>query len=364
MNTRAYTLSRRQRGVTLVELLVALAISLAVTIAALYLYIASQRADRVLERGSESRETGVFVLQLLGREIMNAGFYPATEPSILVDVTQTGMYDTYYPLPGNPRRTTDWADPVTSWPPVAFQSPIFGCDSGSFDVATSTCSAGATGSADTIVLNSFTSDIPASQTGARKDCTGSDIANAIKSNGERRNNQGGPPPSTVVSNLKPQQPLFRSSRFTLKSVKLALDNSDINTSSLACSGNGKSPHGTADTTAYQPIVSGLIDLQFTYGVYDSASTLMPTRFYTATEVNALTSVAINGVSLTGWQRVTAVRVCVLTQTLGGSTRLGDKTGAASTYVDCGGTTQNQPSGSMMTRYTQEFGARSALKQTF
>jgi type IV pilus assembly protein PilW len=92
--------------------------------------------------------------------------------------------------------------------------------------------------------------------------------------------------------------------------------------------------------------------------------LAPARFYTATEVGALAPIVVNGQSLNGWQRVTAVRVCVLTQTLGGGTRMADKAGAARTYLDCSDTPKNQPTGSTITRYTQVFGLRNALKQTF
>ena len=151
----------RQRGLTMVELLVALAISLVLVLAATYVYLATRQSDRALERSSDAQETGVYVLQLLGREIANAGFYPATRAPIVgnasdpadKDITQVGMIDTYPPLEHSPHRPTDWMNAAAGWPPVAFQTGIFGCDDASFDTAASVCGTTAAGTGDTIVIN-------------------------------------------------------------------------------------------------------------------------------------------------------------------------------------------------------------------
>lgn len=358
-----------QKGLTLIELLVAMAISMVIVIAAAYVYLASRESQRAIDRSSASRETGVFVMQLLGREIMNAGFYPATVAPFPPDPTQQGMYDTYPPLAFETRAITDWQNPATAWPPVAFQSGIYGCSGGAFSVVDSTCPTVSATAADTIVINYFTSDpvVMGNATGRRRDCTGADSGND-PSNIIRKNNVGGAPPATphtaVDPNLPPQLPIFVSNRFTLSAVKVFVDQQDVNTRSLTCSGNGKSPHGVPDTTAYQPIMAGLEDLSFTYGLYDSADTLTPSRFYTATEVNALTNLTINGLTLTPWQRVTAVRVCVLSRTVGGNTRIADKAGSATTYQDCAGTAKNQPAGDAITRYVEVFGLRNNLKNYY
>lgn len=365
---------QHQRGLTIIELLVAMAISLVIVIAAAYMYLASRESQRAIDRNSSSRETSAYVMQMIGREIMNAGFYPAIALPVAPDATQQGMYDTYPPLPADPRAITDWQNPLTGWPPTAFQTGIYGCDGGKFDVQTSTCPAVTATSADTIVINYFTSDTKAmgAYTGRRMDCTGADVApsgsGGDPSNDERKKNSGGAPPATPhttgVDNLPPQLPVFVSNRFTLSAVKMSVDQQDVNTQSLVCSGNGKSPHGTADSTAYQPIISGLEDLQFSYGVYSTDSTLMPSRYYTATEVNALPNVVVNGLSLGAWQRVTAVRVCVLSRTTGGNTRISDKTGSPRTYLDCSDTEKNQPAGDTITRTVEVFGMRNSLKQYY
>lgn len=87
----------RQKGLTLIEMMVAMAISLVIVIAAAYVYLGSRESQRAIDRSSNSQETGAFVLQMIGREVMNAGFYPAIVAPIPVDSTQQGMYDTYLP---------------------------------------------------------------------------------------------------------------------------------------------------------------------------------------------------------------------------------------------------------------------------
>src|SRR6218665_1980964 len=94
---------RAQQGLSLVELLVAMTISLVVLNAAAYVYLSARQSERAIDRTGSSREPGAFVMQMLGHEIRNAGFYPATVAPIFSDPAQQGMYDTYPPLPSDPR---------------------------------------------------------------------------------------------------------------------------------------------------------------------------------------------------------------------------------------------------------------------
>nr|WP_216294160.1 PilW family protein [Delftia acidovorans]MCA1068717.1 hypothetical protein [Delftia acidovorans] len=362
---------RFQAGLTLVELLVAMAISLMIMAAAIYVYVASSDSQRVLDRTTASNETGAFAMQMLGRAIMNAGFYPAPAPSIPAvllkndteqqyDITQVGMYDTYPPIASTKRRTIDWANPATGWPPVAFQTGIYGCDSAKLKVSDSACDKPEDGKPDTLVINYFTSDAMGGVTGSRFDCTGTDVGKD-PSNAERNKSATG---GALVDGSPPWLPLFGSNRYTLQDSKAYVGRAQKDTKSLVCSGNGKSPHGSSDSDAYQSLLSGMEDVQFTYGVYSTESTLTPDNFYTATQVNALGLTPINGQQLTGWQRVVSVRACILTKTLQGNTRLGDKKGSEKTYVDCQGVTKQQPPGETYTRLVQVFGVRNGLKQSY
>lgn len=350
----------RQQGLSLVELMVAMAISLVIVIAAAYVYLASREGQRSLDRMSGSREVGTFVLQTLGRDLMNAGFYPATVLPIAAHRSQTGMYDSYYPFQNTPRVDTDWENRIANWPPAAFQAGIFGCDSAQFESATSACATTVTGAADTLVINYFTNDTAAAP-GTRLDCTGADVDND-HSNAERKKNAGNDPA------LAPGQPLFVSNRYTLVGTKLYVDKGDISTKSLACSGNGTNWHG--QTAAYQPMIAGVEDLQFTYGLYNAYdptspnNSLAPAQFLTSSEMASASTLTVNGISLTPWQRVTAVRVCLLTRTMGGNTRLADKAGSEATYTDCSGTSRKQPAGYLVTRYEQIFGVRNALRLSY
>ncbi|AVS78599.1 pilus assembly protein PilW [Paracidovorax avenae] len=348
-----------QAGLTLIELLIAMAISLLIVLAAAYLYLSATNAQRVQDRTTASNETGAFAMQMLGRSIMNAGFYPANVAPIPADITQTGMYDTYPPLPSSPRVATDWANPAANWPPVAFQTGVFGCDGAQFNTQNSTCGTSVAGAPDTLVINYFTSDSVAyGATGQRLDCTGADVG-GDPSNAIRKTDAAG----TAVVNTPPQLPLFVSNRYTLNNVNLYVGQGTAATGSLACSGNGGSPHGDAGA-GYQPLLAGIEDMQFTYGLYSGTTSLSPDRFYTATEINALSNVVLNGQTFTGWQRVVSIRVCILTKTLNGNARIADKTGSEKTYQDCSGQSLAQPAGVAYSRFVEVFGVRNNLKQSY
>ena len=351
----------RQKGLSLVELMVAMAISLVIIGAAAYTYLASREGQRAIDRASGSREAGAFVLQAIGRDLMNAGYYPANISPITTDVTQTGMYDSYYPFESSPRKTTDWVNSPNNWPPTAFKSGIFGCDAGKFDTSTSTCASASTGSPDTLVINYFTNDT-IDAPGTRRDCTGADVGDD-PSNSTRKVN------TTNDSKLPPSQPLFVSNRYTLVDTKLYVDKGDISTKSLACSGNGSGSHG-GSTATYEPMVAGVEDLQFTYGIYTAYdpqsknNSLAPSKFVTATGMASESNLAVNGVTFTPWQRVTAIRVCLLTRTLGTNTRLADNAGSKAKYVDCAGTEKDQPTGYAIAKLEQTFGVRNALRLSY
>jgi len=296
-----------------------------------------------------------------------AGFYPATAatPMDLTagEISQKGMYDTYPPLPSDPSvppafRANDWPKGA-----AAFQSGIFGCDAAEFDVQNSICGTQSANAADTVVINYFTSDsrLIGGDASRRLDCTGRDVAspeddpefpgggdsrNAIrKKNADaagnlRRSKPGLAIPVKTNKAGPPQLPVFVSNRFTLK------------TRSLVCSGNGSAPPGNVGLETYLPIVAGLEDLQFAYGIHDGTGM----KFFTAKEIGSDAPQR--------WQNVIAVRVCLLMRTLGGNTRLPGAAGAASTYRDCHNEKRIQPAGDTITRYVEEFGLRNNMKQHY
>lgn len=371
---------QRQSGTTLLELLIAVGITMFLVSAAAYVYLGTRETQGVTERTATSNETGAFALQLLGREIMNAGFYPSTMPAPpaitasaparqrLLDTSTT-----YPPAKGVPTsKATDWTEPA-----AVYLNPIFGCEGAKFDHQTATCGATVTGAPDSIVINYFTSESKDSATamGQRRDCNGADVAND-PSNAVRKLNTPRPLPQSGVTatsmsdSVAPQQPLFASNRYGLNATKMlvnaGMNNVEVTTQSLACSGNGGSYFGVANTAAYQPTLAGIDDLQFTYGVFSNEDTRAPDKFYTSTEVNALSTKTIAGVSLAPWSRVVAVRVCLMTSTLGANTKITDKTGALRTYLDCADQSVSQPADDLLIhkRHVQIFGVRNRLNQGF
>ncbi|MDF1483653.1 PilW family protein [Ramlibacter sp. H39-3-26] len=345
------------RGLSLIELLVAMAISLVIVIAAAYVYLGTREAHRALDRASTSMETGTFALQLLGREIENAGFYPAIVPPNAPDETQKLMYDTYPPLPNTtPPSGTDWAAPA-----AVYQTAIYGCSGGRFDPKTATCPVPDESKPDSIVLNHFSSDSMGNVLGQHADCEGGDPAS--KDGNMQRSWNTGDPPSSYDNTLPPGLPIFVSNRYGLDDVTTTIvDGVAIQTNSLVCSGNANGYFGAV--AIYQPLLAGVIDLRFKYGIYDSETTLAPTQFYAASDMAALPNLTVNGVVLTPWARVTAVRVCMLTRTLGGNTRLPDDAAAKQQYLDCDDTAHDQPKGDTIRRHVQVFGVRNALRNSY
>jgi type IV pilus assembly protein PilW len=352
----------KQRGSTLIELMVAVAITMFLVAAAGYVYLGTRETQRASEKSATSSETGDYALQLVGRDIMNAGFYPATMPPIATYFPSQRRADSYPPAAGNPVKLTDWAAPA-----VVYLAPIFGCEGAKFDHKTATCGATVAGAADSIVLNYFTNESVAfgNTTGQRRDCTGADVGND-PSNATRKLNTGVGVASSVNDNLAPQAPLFASNFYGLNATQLESDGQSVNTQSLACGGNGKSWFNKNDTSAYMPLLAGIDDLQFTYGVFNTDATRAPEKFYTATEVNALTSQTIDGLAMSPWERVVAVRVCAMTSTLSGNSKIADKTGALRTYTDCNDTVITQPAAdtAIHQRHIQIFALRNRLNQSF
>ena len=366
----------RQRGVTLVELMVTMAITMFLVAAAAYVYLGTRETQRAIERNSGNIEVGTFVLQLIGQDIMKAGFYPATISRVLTASEGFPKLTRYPPLKlnENAAQATDWILPADPNPTQAYfpirpsrpmgpyGSGLFGCDGAKFLPATGVCDATVAGAPDSIVVNYFTNDNMDRNVGDRFDCTGTNVGNDA-SNTSRVGSVG----------LPPLQPLFVSNRFGINTTQVQVEQQTVSTGSLACIGNGTS----ASPYIYQPLIAGIEDLQITYGVFATTTATAalgqrtPDNFYTATQVSALDWIEIDNPPFANevtppWSRVVAVRVCVMTRSLGANPKIADKSGAARTYADCNGTTITQPASdtSLRKRFIQTFAVRNRLNQVF
>lgn len=379
--------NRHQRGVTLIELMVTMAITLFLVAAAAYVYLGTRETQRAIDRNSSNIEVGTFVLQLIGRDIMKAGFYPATASRVLTASEGFPKLSRYPPLKLNENavQLTDWTlpsdpNPTQAYFPIRSSRPmgpygsgLFGCDGAKFLPATGLCDTTVVGAPDSIVVNYFTNDtMGTNAAGSSKDSMGISVGDRFDCTGA---NVGNDPSNTNrigTVGLPPLQPLFVSNRFGINTTQVQVEQQTVTTGSLACNGNGTSAPFT-----YQPLIVGIEDLQITYGVFaaTAATALLgqrtPDNFYTAAQVTALDWLKIENPPFADevappWSRVVAVRVCVMTKSLGSSPKIGDKTGAERTYIDCKGATIPQPASdtSLRKRFIQTFAVRNRLNQVF
>ena len=312
---------RSDRGLTVIELMVALVIGLVISIVASAVYLGTRSATVATQSVSDQNETGQLALDLLGREIKKAGFFPAQFGSAAQPL-----------LPGSFVNTKDPTKP-------AFDQGVFGCEGAAFDPSGKVCGAAAAGAPDGLVINymsapEFGDD---AAVGNHRDCNrataSSDAANA----------------AAVAAN----RPLFVSNRFSLVSTSYtAASGRAIDTFSLACHGNGDDTAAAAT-----PHLAGVEDLVLSYGVWGTSNQQTPNRYYTATEVGALP--VVDG--QTPWQRVSSIRVCLVVRTPD-AVRLGEGS-TARTFTNCRDVVETlaDTDRTLKRRFERVFAARNNLK---
>jgi type IV pilus assembly protein PilW len=354
----------RQRGFSLIELLVGIVISLFVVSAASYIFLNTRNSERATNEAASMDETAQYVMTVIGRNVQNARFYPAIS-SEAKTITNANFIQPYVNI-----KTTVVGGITTTF--AAYDYGIFGCDNKYFDHVTHTCQAWPNATyknVDSLVIAYYTNDNlqPKSSgsspldIGQRADCTRSDSANDPV-NTNRVN--------TVTAAITPTKPLFVSNAFTTRPSK-TLGNGDqvVDTLSLICSGNGSVGAATGfaiNGAIPQPLIDGLQDLQFTYGTALGATSTTAERYYNATEISNLPPLTIDDTStggtktLSSWGLVKTVKVCIVAKTL--NNRVSAQTGIARSYVDCSDATVTIPAtdGSLYKRYIQTFGIRNNL----
>ncbi|GAB4217365.1 MAG: hypothetical protein Fur007_19350 [Rhodoferax sp.] len=298
MNTQRF-LQTPQRGVTLIELMVSLAIGLVIALVASVAYMAVRSNATAMDANSQISQDGKMALDLIARDIQMAGFYPgvftpAQEP--------VGGRPYYF----NPKGTQQ-----------PYDQGIFGCDKKIFDPTSAKCTDDS--NSDSIVLNYFLAqrkeDLGLNNDIVKKDCLFNNLSNDADN-----------------TPLAANGVLFVSNRYAVKtstydraSTGSAGNDSTIQvtTGSLMCHGNGG--------TSYQPILDGVVQLRLRYGVAGTSEA--PERYYSASEVSGLGTQD----GRTGWQRVTAVQVCLVMQSIVGGVDTPPE-GVKRSYQDCDGKT--------------------------
>ena len=314
---------RRIGGFTLVELMVSMTISLVLVLAATAMYLATRESQRGIDQASSANEAGGYTLRTIGRELMNAGFFPAVRTASA----------------GQANVLSGYTNPTAV---AAYNFGVFGCEGASFDPGTGACGTTVAGAPDSLVVSYFTNDAFGTTVGQRADCTGNDVGSAAVNLARV---------GTAGASLPPLLPLFVANHYALETTSMSVEGRTVTTRSLACNGNG------SGSNAYQQLLSGIDDLQLSYAVYNDA-TRTPSRYYTANQVNALAAATVDGEVLQPWARVIAVRVCVIARTYEAAASI-----SAGRYEDCSGTLQTGDS-TLRKTYVQVFGLRNRQTATY
>ena len=304
-----------QKGYTLVELMVSLAVGVMVMGAAAAAYLSISESQRSLTEKSYAAESARFAMETLGREIQNAGFYPVNEVTPITTATPQSA------LPIGSFATGAESNLATS--PEHLRSPVFGCSSKKIDATktTSVCVAHTSSSpavdADTLVASFYTDDDFGKDRGNNTDCARATPAAVAGSNGKL---------------------FFISNSYTLTPVTLKLEGNTIKTFGLACAGSA------SPVNNYVPLITGIEQLRLSYLVQGETTA----QFKSA-----------NSVLANDWSKVIAVKVCLVARSLQ-NVRL-----QASSYYfkDCADATQTFATGIERKRYTQIFVVKNATLAT-
>lgn len=344
----------RQRGVTLVELMVTIAINLVLVLAATLLYLNTRSTQREVNDRSAVYETGQFAMGLLARDVTSAGFYPAAaidKPSNLgVPVS-------------NIRFTYDSAARNMGLSP-AFANGVYGCSGKGFNPGSGACDTPADlpSGSDALVLSYFTEDAFSLTAGQRGDCTRADVINddQIARNHERATyitGLGGAEEGAkekAADEVKPSTgplpdaPLLVINAYQLRKSKFTLeDGREVDSAALTCWGNGGKSR--------QELVNGVDQFVVRYGLMGD-DTRRPLR-YVAADAVAGNTATINGEQMSGWQLVTTVRVCMLVRSRQ-PTLLRD----APEVTDCFGD-RKPTEGAQVRRFEQVFGVKNRQGNT-
>lgn len=324
-----------QRGFSLIEFMIAATISLGVVLAASMVYLNSRQTQVSLSEKSSMFEGARVVMDIIGRDLENAGFYPAEEsPGSSVKVSVLGYQNPCTNPNSGGSSLCAFANPV------AFNTGVFGCTgqrltrSGTTSTTAYACTSLPTGvsadDGDSLAVNYFTIDASGLNLGQRADCENQDVSgDAININ-----RRGAAIDAATAANkplTTPTLPLFVSNRYTLTPVNAAaitagrqmqIERQLITTFNMACDGNGNDNDASAAlASTASPMVTGVEQLKFKYMVRTAGG---QSQYLVASAV-------------TNWTAVVAVRVCVLAHSLqntqAGTYTIADCNAANRTFTD-------------------------------
>jgi type IV pilus assembly protein PilW len=302
----------RSRGLTLVELMVAMTIGLVIVLATIGAYIGSAGAGRMAEAQGRMNEDAQAALAILAQQLKMAGNNP-NQPNRVEDSRRNPVYA---PIGGGM---------TTTFTPTAFA--IRGCDGTFSNIGTATdldaltCVSSTTTLPDSIGVN-YEADryntIPTAA-GVPTDCTGNALTTVTAT--VTATNAAGT--GTLTVNV----PYYvADSRFYIGT------SAAVVSPSLYCKGNGG---------AAQPLVENIENLQLTYGTVPAGAT--------STSVNIAGYISAHGMlneatlaalasDADRWGKAVAVRVCVVVRSEQPVVSDAD----SARYLKCDGTIETNP----------------------
>lgn len=289
------TRASRQRGLTLIELMVSLVIGLVLAVVASSTYLYSKQAYNAVSENSQLEENGRFALNLLARNVQSAGFV--------------------------------MLDPKSSFPPGSIDVKIRGCDFGMVNPTLATSSADIACVASTPAGSSRSAsfgvfyDTDAYTTAGGKyqgfDCLG----NA----------------AVVVPSTSGGSPTYQvRNYFFVSAATTQTPYGSTTMGQLSCLTDPRTSGATTGTFQMQPLIPGIQQLAVTYLTPSALNKNSAQKVNTATALEAASN----------WPQVTAVELCVLTKSIQTS---GNDTGTQVT--DCYGNAFTPPNGQTYRRFT-------------
>lgn len=296
---------RRQQGMTLIEVLIALTIGLVILIAIGTAYLSSTNMARQRENQSELNEPAAIVIRMLQRDVANAGYVDIFDFDASNQRQAASLFNPAYPelmnlyqrIPGAAPLQT----PLTQFFPGLM--PVFGCD-------------GAMNSKPNEITNAGTATLTCGTANATKNSLQVAYQAAPSSTANPLRSLINPDVATGEGRDCNQQELDPAgSKFVINRYFVQASSTDgVNELYCAGSGNGSS----------QPLARGVEEFVLRYqtsnpGVAPPVGSISPVAG--GIQAQYLSATAVTASSI-GWANVTAVEVCMVSATATGAAATG------------------------------------------
>jgi type IV pilus assembly protein PilW len=328
-----FTRRTGNRGLTLLELLVSIAIGLAVIAAASYVYLFSRQSARTTDLDAQLNEQGRQALEFVARELQMAWSLPGLrfrEGQSNVDSWAAMFYT-----------ETALTTPLTG----GRMQGLFACNGNNVQIDYGTqatpanCGASTYNGTDSLFVSYFTNDAnPDSISGRGTDCLRQRLVpGGVGSGGDAWN--------TGRNTAVPPVPVQAINVIRVEGTTVQRDDGAARTvGALGCAGNGNLAGNNA---SFQPIFLGVEQFVIRYGVadFDSDGRIIDTgalSYLTVAQVNALPPLVESLASgssaiqytFSPWRRVIAAQVCILMTTQANTAAT--NTQQAGQFTDCNG----------------------------